>query len=491
MKNKKKLSEMHRINARVLVAYTILTVILFFAYILELVKGSRTIEYILVFSAFDIIPYILFLIAYKKDKESRKTKYIFSIGFSVLYAFVLLTAAVPTTFVYIFMLYVVIIPYGDIALCFITGGVAMAANIVSVVIGFTSGDLTKNDLAMVEIQLIAVLLGGIFVGFATQVIGKVNAQKLEELDVEKQKTENLLDNTLRLSKSISEDIEEVTEQMANLRSSVLATKDSMEDVSSGANETAESLQDQLVQTEEVVNQLEKANAVTHTIAVDVEQTHDTIIVGKENIEQLLHFVNVSESTSATVATRMSELNENTEKMNVIVEMINSITTQTRLLSLNASIEAARAGEAGRGFSVVAGEISSLAAQTNEATVNITKLITDITLSIKEVSDSINQLMENNKEQNQAVETMADTFEKIEVCAEDINKVSGELAQVMTTLSKTNESIVTSINTVSAVTEEVSARSSETLSASENDALVVDEITNVIMDLNEKAKQLNQ
>jgi methyl-accepting chemotaxis protein len=87
--------------------------------------------------------------------------------------------------------------------------------------------------------------------------------------------------------------------------------------------------------------------------------------------------------------------------------------------------------------------------------------------------------------------MADTFEKIEVCAEDINKVSGELAQVMTTLSKTNESIVTSINTVSAVTEEVSARSSETLSASENDALVVDEITNVIMDLNEKAKQLNQ
>ena len=133
----------------------------------------------------------------------------------------------------------------------------------------------------------------------------------------------------------------------------------------------------------------------------------------------------------------------------------------------------------------------MAAQTNEATVNITKLITDITLSIKEVSDSINLLMDNNKEQNQAVETMADTFEKIEVCAEDINKVSGELAQVMTTLSKTNESIVTSINTVSAVTEEVSARSSETLSASENDALVVDEITNEIMDLNEKAKQLNQ
>ncbi len=486
----KNMEEMHRINKRVLVAYTILTVILLLAYILEFVKGSRTLRYTLLFGALDLIPYLLYLVVYKKDRVSTKAKYILSIGFSVLYAFVLLTAAVPTTFVYIFMIYIVIIPYGDIVLCYITGGIALAANVVSVAVGFSNGNLGKDDLAMVEIQIISVALGALFVGLATNVIGKVNSQKLEELNVEKQKTETLLINTLDLSKSISNDIEAVTDRMEQLRSSVMATKESMEDVSSGANETAESLQEQLLQTEEIVAQLDKANGVTNAIATDILKTHETIVVGKQNIDSLLCSVNKSEATSSTVAVRMNELVENTKKMNEIVEMISSITSQTKLLSLNASIEAARAGESGRGFAVVADEISTLAGQTNEATVNITNLITGITVSIREVFDSINQLMDNNKEQNQAVETMAETFENIEVCASNINQVSAELERVMAELSKKNEIIVTSINTVSSVTEEVSARATETLSGSENDALVVDEIADVIVNINEKAKQLN-
>ena len=65
-----------------------------------------------------------------------------------------------------------------------------------------------------------------------------------------------------------------------------------------------------------------------------------------------------------------------------------------------------------------------------------------------------------------------------------------LSPILEELSKKNEIIVTSINTVSSVTEEVSARANETLSGTENDALVVDEITDVIVNLNEKAKQLN-
>lgn len=486
----KKMDEMHRINKRVLVAYTILTVILLAAYLLEFVKGSRTLEYTLIFGAVDIIPYLMYLIIYKKDRASNKLKYILSIGFSIMYSFVLLTAAVPTTFVYIFMIYVVIIPYGDIVLCYITGGISLVANIVSVVVGFSNGDLVKDDLPMVEIQVISVAIGALFVGFATNVIGKVNAQKLEELNDEKLKTETLLSNTLDLSKSISDDIDSVTDRMEQLRNSVIATKESMEDVSAGANETAESLQEQLLQTEEIVAQLDKANDVTNAIASDVSKTHETVLIGKNNINSLLETVNKSETTSNTVAVRMNELVENTKKMNEIVEMINSITSQTRLLSLNASIEAARAGESGRGFAVVADEISTLAGQTNEATVNITNLITDITASIQEVFDSIKLLMENNKEQNHAVETMADTFEKIQVCASNINEVSADLEKVMAELSKKNEGIVTGINTVSAVTEEVSARATETLSGSENDAIVVDEITDVIVNLNEKAKQLN-
>lgn len=75
-----------------------------------------------------------------------------------------------------------------------------------------------------------------------------------------------------------------------------------------------------------------------------------------------------------VLEKMKVLTEYTNKMNTIIETITSIANSTGMLALNASIEAARAGEAGRGFSVVATEISGLASQTKDATVNITELI---------------------------------------------------------------------------------------------------------------------
>ena len=231
----KKMLEMHRINEAGLKVYTILTVILLLAYVLEFLKGSRTLGYTILFAVLDIVPYIAYVIVYNKNKTSMWLKYILSIGFSVLYAFVLLTAAVPTTFVYIFMIYIAIIPYGDIKLCYITGGVAILANILSTVLGFVNGSLTTADLAMVEIQLISVALGGIFVGLATNLIGKVNRQKVEELNIEKSKTEEMLVNTLNVSKVISGDIEAVTERMELLKQSVSSTRDSMQDVTEGAN----------------------------------------------------------------------------------------------------------------------------------------------------------------------------------------------------------------------------------------------------------------
>ena len=488
--NLKRMPEMHRINKAVLIQYATLTIILLAAYILEFAKGSRTLGYTLVFMAMDVIPFLFYVFIYKKCPESPRLKYILSLGFSILYAFVLLTAAVPTTFVYIFMIYVVIIPYGDIKLCYITGGIAVVANIISIAYGFTTGALTSADLAMVEIQIISILIGAIFVGLATQVTGRVNAQKLEEINQEKEKTEHILHTTLEVSKGISEDIEAVTERMEVLRHSVVSTRDSMQDVTFGTNETAENMQQQLTQTEEIMEQIDSAKEVAETIAGNVLQTEDTITVGKANIEQLLTSVSASENVGATVAEKMNELMDNTKKMNSIVEMINSITSQTSLLSLNASIEAARAGEAGRGFSVVAGEIQSLAGQTSEATVNITNLIHDINISIQEVFKSTNQMMDNNKTQNQAVETMAGTFEEIERCVSNIQEVSSSLEDVVTELVRSNEAIVNGINMVSSVTQEVSARASETLEDSERNSVVVEEVSGTIIAINEKAKKLN-
>lgn len=148
-KELRKMPEMQRMNRATMLTYSLLTFILLFAYLLEFFKGDRLLGYTIIFAIFNLVPYVLCVSAYMKNKTSRIIKYVMSVGFSVLYAFVLLTAAVPTTFVYIFLIFFMIIPYGDLILCYITGGIAVLANIISVIVGFTTGALTTEDLAMI------------------------------------------------------------------------------------------------------------------------------------------------------------------------------------------------------------------------------------------------------------------------------------------------------------------------------------------------------
>jgi methyl-accepting chemotaxis protein len=100
-------------------------------------------------------------------------------------------------------------------------------------------------------------------------------------------------------------------------------------------------------------------------------------------------------------------------------------------------------------------------------------------------------MENNKSQNQAVETMATTFEDIQQCVSNIEEVSSSLEHVVSELVRSNETIVNGINTVSSVTQEVSAHANETLEDTEKNTVLMEEVTDVVFEIYEKAKQLNE
>ena len=90
---------------------------------------------------------------------------------------------------------------------------------------------------------------------------------------------------------------------------------------------------------------------------------------------------------------MQHISETTNDIQVVIGKIESIASQTNLLSLNASIEAARAGEAGKGFAVVATEIGSLADQTSQAIANISAIVKEVNEAVGNMSECLEETTE--------------------------------------------------------------------------------------------------
>lgn len=176
-------------------------------------------------------------------------------------------------------------------------------------------------------------------------------------------------------------------------------------------------------------------------------------------------------------------------MNTIIETITSIANSTGMLALNASIEAARAGEAGRGFAVVAGQISGLANQTKSATVNITELIGHINSELASVETAVDVVTESNRANAESTQVVTENFAGITQGTEKIGKQTKVLMDIVGELETANADIVESIQTISAITEEVSAHANETYNACEENSFLVDTMAKVVEELSDGARKL--
>jgi methyl-accepting chemotaxis protein len=119
--------------------------------------------------------------------------------------------------------------------------------------------------------------------------------------------------------------------------------------------------------------LEKAQAVIS----ESDRSIDASRSGSKAVEDAVQGMHEIREQVETIAQKIVTLSEQTQQIGDIIMSVNEITEQSKLLALNAAIEAARAGDQGRGFSVVAAEIRSLADQSKQATARVRKILGDI------------------------------------------------------------------------------------------------------------------
>lgn len=484
------LSEISVANKVACITFTILVVVLAGLNYHDYTLGTYKLNHLIIMLVLGFVPVFLNWGIYLKNKDTKVIKYTLAFGFSILYIFLLYSVKNDAMYVFAIPMLIVMTLYNENKFTLFVGMAAILSNIGFVVYEYILLDgFDKQETVVYGTEIIIMVITVIFFITVSYVSSTFYEIRLSKINEEKDKSNVLFNQILSVSDNMTGNIDSVSEQMSNLEVSVSKTLSSMSEVAAGTNETAEAIQNQMIKTEEIQNHIQVVENSSNSISNNVKTTSDVIFEGKKTIKKLMNMTEVSDKAGNDVAKSLASFKEYTNQMNSITDLINDVASQTSLLALNASIEAARAGEAGRGFAVVASEISGLAEQTTTATGNITLLIENISNELGIMVENINNLIGINQEQGISAEKTVASFEAISNEINNVKNESENLNIVVNNLAKANKEIIDNIQTISAITEEVSAHSNETVSISEDNKQIVDEINNIVERLNEEAKVL--
>ena len=478
-------------NKTAMVGIYIMNAVLALAYAIELIKGARTPGSYAIVAVFCIIPCIIAQLIYMKKKDSGLVRYVLGIGFLLLYAYIMFTSSTNLAFCYVIVAFVALVVFIDIKFLLILGISAVVINIAKVVFIAVTAGLSATAITETEIIFACLILTGAFVILATLKIQQINNAHVAKAEKEKEQSEELLKTTLEVAAAISANIENVVVETESLKDAIGQTRMAMQDLSSGANDAATATEDQAVSTERIGKYIHGVEDSARKIIIESKDAQNYLEQGSKVMENLVQQVKDSETNGILVTEKVTDLKEYADRMQEIMGLISNVAEQTGLLALNASIEAARAGEAGRGFGVVASEISSLSDQTNAATEDITELIKNIVSSIEEAASAMNLLLESSRKQNQYVGTTAESFENIYKSTKGIIDHAAGLKEAVDVVTEENRQIEEKIGHVSSITEEVTARSEETLEACNINLESIEEVSVIMENIKEEARKLQQ
>ena len=269
-----------------------------------------------------------------------------------------------------------------------------------------------------------------------------------------------LDTVRRVSEELVTHFDQANEYIQTLDEALSTSNLSMQDIAANIENTAQEIQNQSLMCLDIGDNTQNAKSQTDTMVHASGKALQEVAYGVEAMDKLHSHAKAVERENKETVENVVALNERTKAVKDILGTIDTISTQTFLLAMNASIEAARAGDAGKGFEVVAEEIRILSEQTKAATENIEAILTEFDQDVEQVTTSVNHTVSVVEEQNALIKVTKDKFDAIENGVNQLMDIISDFKGIIDGITESSVVIADGITELSANSQEVAATSND-------------------------------
>ena len=347
-------------------------------------------------------------------------------------------------------------------------GICTVVMLLAIIICFILGRRLMRPLVKVSTIIEEIANGDINADFgmvkeSNDEIGLI-IEKMKELT---QSLGNIVGRIRNSSDTMSANSYELNDTSSQTLAANNEISKAVEDVAEGSTGMASSISKINENLEEMSRETKDINESVNEIRNQTAAVQDSSKIMNDKIKSMQDSSHKMDDGISAISKRIETVNTTVDKVSNIVSVIEEISSETNLLSLNASIEAARAGDAGKGFAVVAQEIRVLSDNTNTELENIKQIISSLVEECRYCVQASGTIVEDNAKQKEEIKAVLDEFGSLDEQIQKTAEKADEIEELVTAMIELNDDITKSSNSLTdvsaanaAATEEMNANIEE-------------------------------
>lgn len=363
-------------------------------------------------------------------------------------------------------------------------GIIAIVVLIAIIISFIMGHRLMRPLVKVSTIIEDVANGNIEADFSVvkesnDEIGLI-IEKMKELT---QSLGSIVGKIRNSSDTMSSNSYELNDTSSQTLAANNEISKAVEDVAEGSTGMAASISKINENLLEMSNETKDINASVDEIKNQTVAVQDSSKIMNDKIKSMQDSSHKMDEGISAISKRIETVNTTVDKVSNIVSVIEEISSETNLLSLNASIEAARAGDAGKGFAVVAQEIRVLSDNTNTELENIKQIISSLVEECRYCVQASGTIVEDNAKQKEEIKAVLDEFGSLDEQIQKTAEKADEIEELVTAMIELNDDITKSSNSLTDVSA-ANAAATEEMNAN------IEELNAMMHGVSEMAEHMN-